>query len=57
MPPIDVFDALLTDRGYRPALTLAEAVTVMRGGSGTQFDPRIVEILLAHLDEALAIRG
>ncbi len=53
----DVFDALLTDRSYRPALTLAGAVTVMRDGSGTQFDPRIVEILLDHLDEALAIRG
>lgn len=53
----DVFDALLTDRCYRPALSVDEAVTVMREGGGTQFDPRIVDILLDHVDEALAIRG
>jgi PAS domain S-box-containing protein len=53
----DVFDALLTDRSYRPALPLDEAVTVMREGRGSQFDPLIVDALLDHLDEALAIRG
>jgi PAS domain S-box-containing protein len=53
----DVFDALLTDRCYRPALPLDEAVAVMSEGRGTQFDPGIVDALLDHLDEALAIRG
>ena len=53
----DVFDALLSDRGYRPALTLDEAVAVMREGRGTHFDPRIVDILLGHIDEALTARG
>ncbi len=53
----DVFDALLTDRSYRPALSVEDAVAVMRDGRGTQFDPRLVDILLDHLDEALAIRG
>jgi PAS domain S-box-containing protein len=53
----DVFDALLSDRSYRPALSLDEAVTVMREGRGSQFDPVIVDVLLDHLDEALTIRG
>jgi PAS domain S-box-containing protein len=53
----DVFDALLTDRSYRPALPLDDAVAVMREGRGTQFDPAIVDVLLTHLDEAVAIRG
>jgi response regulator RpfG family c-di-GMP phosphodiesterase len=53
----DVFDALLSDRCYRPGLPLEEAVEVMRGGRGTQFDPRIVDIALAHVDELIAIRG
>jgi HD-GYP domain-containing protein (c-di-GMP phosphodiesterase class II)/CheY-like chemotaxis protein len=53
----DVFDALLTDRSYRPALSLDDAVAVMREGKGSQFDPAIVDVLLTNLDEALAIRS
>jgi putative two-component system response regulator len=53
----DVFDALLTDRCYRPAKSVAEAVAMMEEGRGTQFDPRIVDVLLGHIDEALALRG
>jgi response regulator RpfG family c-di-GMP phosphodiesterase len=53
----DVFDALLSDRCYRPGLPLEEAVEVMRGGRGTQFDPRIVDIALDHVDELIALRG
>jgi PAS domain S-box-containing protein len=53
----DVFDALLTDRSYRSALSLEDAIAVMRDGRGTQFDPGIVDVLLDNLDEALAIRA
>jgi len=53
----DVFDALLTDRSYRPALPVEEAVAVIGEGRGTQFDPEIADALLGNLDEALAIRG
>jgi response regulator RpfG family c-di-GMP phosphodiesterase len=52
----DVFDALLSDRAYRPALSVAEAVGVMEAGRGGQFDPAIVDLLLGHLDEALGLR-
>lgn len=53
----DVFDALLTDRSYRSALSMDEAIAVMRDGTGTQFDPDIVDALLDNLEVALTIRG
>ena len=53
----DVFDALLTDRSYRSALSMDDAVAVMRDGTGTQFDPDIVDALLNNLEVALTIRG
>lgn len=51
----DVFDALLSDRCYRPAMSVAKAVALMEEGRGTQFDPQIVDVLLHHVDEALAL--
>ena len=38
----DALDALTTDRPYRPASTFAHARTVVRAGSGSQFDPAVV---------------
>ena len=52
----DVFDALLTDRSYRAAMTEQEAVAVIEEGRGTHFDPQIVDALVDHLQEALALR-
>ena len=52
----DVFDALLSDRCYRPALSVDEAVTAIREGRGIHFDPQVVDALLDHLDEALSLR-
>jgi diguanylate cyclase (GGDEF)-like protein len=45
----DTYDALVTDRPYRKALGHAAAVAELRRCSGTQFDPRVVEALLACL--------
>jgi len=53
----DVFDALLSDRCYRPAFPEDEAIEMIKDGRGTQFDPEIVDILLDHLDDALTVRG
>lgn len=52
----DVFDALLSDRAYRPAFPISEAVSLLEEGRGTQFDPAVLDLLLEHLDEALALR-
>jgi putative two-component system response regulator len=53
----DVFDALLSDRCYRPALPVAEAIEVIKKGRGTHFEPELVDMLLEHQEEALALRG
>jgi PAS domain S-box-containing protein len=52
----DVFDALLSDRCYRPALAVPDAVEVIRDGSGTHFDPRIGALLVDGLGEVLSLR-
>ncbi|GAA0497490.1 diguanylate cyclase [Deinococcus depolymerans] len=42
----DVFDALTSERPYKEAWTVPEALEEMQRGSGTQFDPDIVERLV-----------
>jgi putative two-component system response regulator len=39
----DVFDALTSDRPYRRRLTLEDAIALVRGGRGSQFDPEVVD--------------
>jgi HD-GYP domain-containing protein (c-di-GMP phosphodiesterase class II) len=43
----DAFNAMTTDRSYRKALPLDDAVAELRRCSGTQFDPAVVEALVA----------
>lgn len=52
----DVFDALLSDRAYRQAMSVDDAIVIVRDGRGTHFDPQIVDVLLENLDEILAFR-
>jgi len=42
----DAFDAMLTHRFYRPALTPEAAIEIIHIGSGTEFDPRCAWALL-----------
>lgn len=42
---VDCLDALATDRQYRKALPLEEAMKTVAELAGKQFDPRVVEIL------------
>ncbi len=42
----DVYDAIKSDRPYRKALTDDAVIRELKNGSGTQFDPKIVEIFL-----------
>jgi HD-GYP domain-containing protein (c-di-GMP phosphodiesterase class II) len=44
----DVLDALLSDRPYRPALPRSEALALLAAGSGSQFDPAVVEPAIEH---------
>ncbi len=47
----DSFDAMTTDRPYRAALPVEFALDEIRDGAGTQFDPAVVEVFLAMVDE------
>jgi HD-GYP domain-containing protein (c-di-GMP phosphodiesterase class II) len=47
----DAFDAMTSDRPYRKALTLEIAIAELSENSGTQFDPAIVEVFTAILEE------
>ena len=42
---VDCLDAIATDRQYRKALPLDEAMKTVAGEAGTSFDPKVVEIL------------
>ncbi|MDX6643695.1 MAG: polar amino acid transport system substrate-binding protein, partial [Solirubrobacteraceae bacterium] len=41
----DSFEAMTSDRPYRPGMSTADAVAELRRCAGTQFDPRIVSIV------------
>jgi HD-GYP domain-containing protein (c-di-GMP phosphodiesterase class II) len=43
----DAFSAMTTDRSYRKALPLGDAVAELRRCSGTDFDPQVVDALIA----------
>lgn len=45
----DVFDALTSDRPYRKAMALEDALDAMRRMAGAQFDPAVVDALIAVL--------
>jgi putative nucleotidyltransferase with HDIG domain len=46
----DAFNAMTTDRSYRKALPLAEAIAELRRTSGTQFDPAVVDALIETVE-------
>jgi HD-GYP domain-containing protein (c-di-GMP phosphodiesterase class II) len=52
----DVFDALLSERSYRPAFDLDHTAEKLQDGRGSQFDPDVVDALFGDLGEALAAR-
>ena len=42
---VDVYDALVSTRVYKPALPHEKAIEIIAEGSGTQFDPMIIKAL------------
>lgn len=47
----DSFDAMTTDRPYRKALTIDEAVRRIEENSGIQFDPSLAKVFVAYVRE------
>ncbi len=50
----DVYDALTTDRPYRKALTPRDGLREIKSGSGTQFDPEVVEAFTMVFEDFIA---
>lgn len=46
----DVYDALTSDRPYRPAMTRPKAVDILKEVSGTQLDKELVKVFINSLD-------
>lgn len=55
MAVADVYEALRSDRPYKKKFSLAESLQIMRMGRGTQFDPTVLDALLAHVEEVEGI--
>jgi HD-GYP domain-containing protein (c-di-GMP phosphodiesterase class II) len=53
----DVFDALTSDRVYRPAMPVEQAIRVLGEGRGAQFDSDVLDAFETGLEEILAIRA
>jgi PAS domain S-box-containing protein len=47
---VDVYDALTSDRPYRPAWSREQAMEYIKNGAGKDFDPQIVELFLQIMD-------
>jgi HD-GYP domain-containing protein (c-di-GMP phosphodiesterase class II) len=48
---VDVWDALRSDRPYRKAMSLEETMKLILEGSGTHFDPNVVDNFCKFLEE------
>lgn len=46
----DVYDALVTARVYKPALSCEEAAQIIQAGRGTHFDPEVVDAFVQLSD-------
>jgi putative two-component system response regulator len=51
----DVYDALISKRVYKPAFSHEKAVSIIQEGSGSHFDPDIVEVFLDIPDRFIEI--
>ncbi|MCS7248684.1 MAG: transporter substrate-binding domain-containing protein [Anaerolineales bacterium] len=54
---VDVFDALTSDRPYRPAYSLEEAIAIIRSLAGLQFDPYLTEKFLELIQQEVRAEG
>lgn len=48
---VDAFDAMITDRPYRKAMGIKEAIEEIKRNRGTQFDPAVVDALVRLFEE------
>ncbi|MCB0875078.1 MAG: HD domain-containing protein [Solirubrobacterales bacterium] len=51
----DAFNAMTTDRPYRSAVSIEAAIVELEDNAGTQFDPEVVEVLIAQVRDRYGI--
>ncbi len=56
MAVADVFDALTSKRPYKKAFPIEAALDIMKKERGEHFDPDVLDMFLANIDEILKIR-
>ena len=52
---VDVWDALISARVYKPAWPEVEVIDYLRNAAGSQLDPNLVELFLANLEQLKAL--
>nr|WP_320048840.1 HD domain-containing phosphohydrolase [uncultured Desulfuromonas sp.] len=52
----DVFDALISERPYKKAWSVEEAVAEIKRQSGSHFEPRLVDQFVTHLERFISIK-
>ncbi len=50
---VESFDAMTSNTSYRSATSLEDAVTELKSCAGTQFDPRMAEIMVRLIEQGL----
>ena len=53
---VDTYDALASERPYKPAFPEEKCLDIIRNESGTHFDPAVVRVFLDNIDDIRAIR-
>ena len=53
----DTFDAVTSERSYKPAYSIDIALQIIEEGRGTQFDPAVVDVFMACIGEILEVRN
>ncbi|OHB79938.1 MAG: hypothetical protein A2W31_17165 [Planctomycetes bacterium RBG_16_64_10] len=53
----DVFDAVSSERPYKPPFPQQRSLEIIQQGRGTHFDPQVVDAFLARRDEVLKIQA
>ena len=51
----DVFDALISRRPYKEAWSVDDAAAEIHQQAGRHFDPELVALFIAHLDQFITI--
>ncbi len=54
---VDVFDALTTRRPYKEPWPIQRALSFLRDGAGSHFEPRLVDVFLESLTEIVEIKS